>query len=188
MNDLIKDIQKKDKQAITLLYNRYGKKLYGYAVSRWRVSEDDAWDLIYKTIYKIISVVDHYHFASEDKLASFIFRVFVNNLRNHYKASKVRFVETVDLEEKHGMEYDKTLDTNETPKAESPYMRCLKKAMEQLEDWKRILLLMKAQDFSYAEIARYVDKPDDQLKVYHLRAKQVLTDKINLCLEQHVNA
>lgn len=180
MNDLIKDIRKKDKKALTLLYNRYGKKFYGYAVSRWNVSEDDAWELIYKTLYKIIEVIDKYSFETEEKFNGFIFQVFINNLRNHYNAAKHKQIETIGLEEKHGSVEEKESDE---PKTESPYMKCLKKAMEQLEDWKRILLLMKAQDFSYAEIAQYVNKPDEQLKVYYLRAKQVLTDKINQCLE-----
>lgn len=181
MNDLIKDIQKKDKKALTLLYNRYGKKFYGYAVSRWNVSEDDAWELIYKTLYKIIDVIDKYSFETEEKFNGFIFQVFINNLRNHYHAAKNKSIETIGLEEKHGS----SVDENDEPKTESPYMKCLKKAMEQMEDWKRILLLMKAQNFSYAEIAQYVNKPDEQLKVYYLRAKQVLTDKINQCLENN---
>lgn len=179
MNDFIKDIRKKDKQAIALLYNRYGKKFYGYAVSRWNVSEDDAWELIYKTLYRIIEVIDKYTFETEEKFNGFIFQVFINNLRNHYQTAKNKRVETIGLEEKHGSSGERENDE----KAESPYMKCLKKAMEQLDDWKRILLLMKAQDFPYAEIAKYVDKPDEQLKVYYLRAKQVLTDKINQCLE-----
>lgn len=181
MNDLIKDIRKKDKQALTLLYNRYGKKFYGYAVSRWNVSEDDAWELIYKTLYKIIEVIDNYTFETEEKFNGFIFQVFINNLRNHYHATKNKTIETVGLEEKHGSSLQER--ESDEPKTESPYMKCLKKAMEQMDDWKRILLLMKAQNFSYAEIAKYVDKPDEQLKVYYLRAKQVLTDKINQCLE-----
>ncbi len=180
MNDLIKDIRKKDKKALTLLYNRYGKKFYGYAVSRWNVSEDDAWELIYKTLYKVIEVIDKYSFETEEKFNGFMFQVFINNLRNHYTATKNKTIETIGLEEKHGSVEEKDSDE---PKTESPYMKCLKKAMEQLEDWKRILLLMKAQDFSYAEIAQYVGKPDEQLKVYYLRAKQVLTTKINQCLE-----
>jgi DNA-directed RNA polymerase specialized sigma24 family protein len=61
-------------------------------------------------------------------------------------------------------------------------MNCLKKTLEQFEDWKRVLLLMRAQNFSYDEISKYVNKPSEQLKVYYLRAKQILTDKVNKCV------
>lgn len=182
MNDLIKDIQKKDKKAISLLYNRYGKKLYGYAVSKWHVDEDAAWEMIYKTLYKVIEVIDRYSFENESKFNGFVFQVFINNLRNHYQATKHKTIETIELEEVHGSGIQQKEEHSDEQANTNPYMHCLKKAMEQLDDWKRILLLMKAQNFSYVEIAQYVDKPEEQLKVYYLRAKQVLTDKINKCL------
>ncbi len=51
MTDIVSKIKKKDSDAITLLYNVYGKKLYGYAIAKWKLSEDDSWELIYKTLY-----------------------------------------------------------------------------------------------------------------------------------------
>lgn len=164
---------------MTLLYSRYGKKLYGYAVSKWNVSEDDAWEIIYKTLYKIIEVIDKYEFENESKFNGFIFQVFINNLRNNYTAKKNKQIETIGLEEQHGKVQDEKEEDSTT---DNLYMKCLKKALEQLEDWKRILLLMKAQNFSYAEISNYVNKPDEQLKVYYLRAKQSITEKVNKCV------
>lgn len=164
---------------MTLLYSHYGKKLYGYAVSKWNVNEDDAWEIIYKTLYKIIEVIDNYEFENESKFNGFIFQVFINNLRNNYTAKKNKQIETIGLEEQHGKE---PAEKEEDLAPDNLYMKCLKKALEQLEDWKRILLLMKAQDFSYAEIAKYVNKPDEQLKVYYLRAKQSITEKVNKCV------
>ncbi|MBI3240070.1 MAG: hypothetical protein HYZ43_14700, partial [Flavobacteriia bacterium] len=43
-----------DNDFLTEIYNRYGKKLYAYALKTWKISEDDAWNLIYKTLYKVI--------------------------------------------------------------------------------------------------------------------------------------
>ncbi len=182
MTELLKEIRKKDKKAMTALYNHYGKKLYGFAVSKWNVSEDEAWELIYKTLYKIIEVIDRYTFENESKFNGFVYQVFINNLRNHYADKKSKYHETVTLEEKHGgLQVDRESDTDEHL-TDNLYMNCLKKTLEQFDDWKRILLLMKAQNFSYEEISKYVDKPAEQLKVYYLRAKQALTDKVNKCV------
>jgi DNA-directed RNA polymerase specialized sigma24 family protein len=106
MIDLVKEIQKKDKNAVTVLYNNYGKKLYGYAISKWNIDEDDAWELVYKTLYKIIEVADKYTFETESKFNGFIYQVFINNLRNKYNEQKNKYVETIALEEKH--EYHST--------------------------------------------------------------------------------
>ena len=70
---------------ITELYNRYGKKLYSYAVRSWYLKEDDAWDLIYKTLYKVIETYKNYTYESEEKFASYVFKIFINYLRNHYR-------------------------------------------------------------------------------------------------------
>lgn len=182
MTDLVKEIRKKDKKAITTLYNQYGKKLYGYAVSKWNVSEDDAWELVYKTLYKIIEVIDKYTFENESKFNGFIYQIFINNLRNNYNEKKNKYIETIALEEKHGQYLLEKEETTEETVSNNPYMNCLKKTLEQFEDWKRVLLLMRAQNFSYEEISKYVNKPSEQLKVYYLRAKQILTDKVNKCV------
>jgi RNA polymerase sigma-70 factor (ECF subfamily) len=178
MITLAKDIRKKDKQAIALLYEHYGKKLYGFAIHKWKVSEDEAWDIVYKTLYKILDVIDKYQFESESKLNGFIYQVFINNLRNYYKEQKTKKVMTVELN-------DKLSDPGKKEDGpENIYMRCLKKILEQFDDWKRVLLLMKAQNFSYEEISKYVQRPTDQLKTYYMRAKESLTEKVNECVSK----
>src|SRR5258708_6647451 len=102
MFDLVRDIRKKDKNAVTLLYNRYGKKLYGFAVSKWNLTEDEAWEIVYQTLYKIMDVADRYKFEEENNFIGFIYKVFVNNLRNYYNKNKKTKIETVELHEKYG--------------------------------------------------------------------------------------
>ena len=48
----------------------------------------------------------------------------------------------------------------------------------EFEDWQRVLLLMRSQEVPYSEIAKYVNKPEEQLKVYYSRLKNVLTAKM----------
>jgi RNA polymerase sigma factor (sigma-70 family) len=179
MIELLKEIRKKDKNAVTLLYNRYGQKLYGYAVKKWNLDEDEAWELVYKTLYKIMEVADRYKFEDEKKFAGFIFMSFVNNLRNYYNEKKKKQEETVELPAKIENYAAVSQPEEETQAPESEHMQQLQKVMAGLEDWQRILLLMRAQDFSYEEIAKYVHKPAGQLKVYYLRLKKHVTTKIN---------
>lgn len=181
MKDLAARLKKKDKQAIAWLYDRYGKKLYGYAVSKWQVSEDDAWDLVYKTLYKIMDVGDTYTFADENRFTGFVFKVFSNYLRNHYRDRKNKTIATTELNDNHAKHHD--AETDEEPEKQSPLMQCLQKVLQALEDWQRIVLLMRAQDFPYEHIATYVNKPPSQLKVYHLRLKKTVTDKTNECVK-----
>ena len=162
---------------ITIVYDRYGKKLYSYAIRTWNLDEDAAWDLIYKTIYKVTDSYTNYTFESEEKFASFIFKIFINYLRNHYrdtKAGKVfefSSVDDVDLSNKETND-DAQSGTNKK-------LNALNEVLEDLEDWQRMLLLMRSEGRAYSEIATYIDKPENQLKVYYQRLKEQITKKLN---------
>ena len=162
---------------IKLLFEQYSKKLLGYAVHNWKTEQDVAWDLIYKTIYKTADVIHEYEFESESKFASFMFKMFINYLRNHFRDSQtalqgMRKVELSDNIINNHKESTKT-------QKQTPALKILQQELEKLDDWQRILLLMRSQNMSYAEISKYVDRPEDQLKVYYGRLKMQLMEKIN---------
>ncbi len=182
MFNLIDKLKQNDKEAIAILYQKYGQKLFGYAITQWKVNEDDAWELVYKTLYKVIASLDNYSFKDENRFVGFVFKVFTNYLRNHLRDTKDKRILTEELFDNMNItmpdESNEALDENE-----SPMMRCLKKVLATLEDWQRVLVLMKAQDFSYKDIAPYVDKPEKQLKVYNLRLRSTVSKNTNLCIE-----
>jgi RNA polymerase sigma factor (sigma-70 family) len=175
--EFIHDLKKLDKNGfITAIYSRYGRKLYAYAVTNWKVTEDDAWDLIYKTLYKVMDSYHKYEFVSEEKFASFIFKIFINYLRNHYRDTKAertvafQVMDDVDLSSK-----------NETEPAETANKKLmqLNEVLDNMEAWERMLLLMRSEGRAYSDIATYIDKPESQLKVYYQRLKERLTKKLN---------
>jgi RNA polymerase sigma-70 factor (ECF subfamily) len=182
MSELISEIKKKNKDSVALLYRYYGKKLFGYARTKWKLEEDDSWEMVYKTLYKVMQVIDHYQFENENKFQGFVFTIFVNYLRNHYRDHKERKIQMVELTEFHERTGDGT-DQGDVQKL-SPQMLCLQKVLQTLDDWQRILLLMRAQDYSYEDIGNYVDRPTEQLKVYYMRLKKSVTEKTNECINQ----
>jgi RNA polymerase sigma-70 factor (ECF subfamily) len=165
-------IKEKGKQSVDVFYRRYGNKLLGYAMSNWKVDEDTAWDLIYKTLDSIIEHIDRYEFENEDKFSSFVLRAFLNNLRNHFRNQKKK----VQLVSSEKMDFEDSIEEIQTD--DSSKMKALKLELEKLEDWERMLLLLRAQQMPYSEIARYVKKPQNQLKVYYSRLKQKITKSL----------
>ena len=61
---------------------------------------------------------------------------------------------------------------------ESPLFMALKKGLEELTSEERELLLLKAQNYSYEEIAAMLHIENKQLKVKHHRAKKKLVNLI----------
>ncbi len=161
---------------IAELYRRYGKKLYSYAVYSWKLDEDEAWELVYKTLYKVIDSYKNYEFQSEEKFASFSFKIFINYLRNHYRDTR-KIEKPVPLTGN-----EQPLAAEETGKDEQPEntkLKALNAALDKMEDWQRMLLLMRSEGRPYSEIAFYVNRPEDQLKVYYQRLKEQISKKLN---------
>ena len=173
-------LQRKKRKGLDFFYERYAKRLFGYATSNWHSDEDTAWELIYQTLDSVIESIDRYTFESEEKFGAFVLTAFLNRLRNHHRNSK-KNIETVSVEE--SSELSNLVDTEKYP--DSAMMQNLKVQLQKLEDWERMLLLLRAQQMPYSEIARYVDKPEKQLKVYYQRLKNRLEKEIKEKKEAH---
>lgn len=144
---------------------------------KWQLEEDPAWDLIYKCIYKVADVVHLYEFETEQKFASFLFKVFLNAIRDQLKSNRSRGEGLIPLQLNDQLIANTTSESD--PIGVSHTMSILQEELDQLEDWQRILVLMRSQDVPYSEIAKYVDKPEDQLKTYYARLKKLLMERIN---------
>lgn len=160
--------------SVKLIYERFGKKLFVFARHKWKMNEDDAWDVVYKTLYRVIDTYASYSFASEEKFSGFVFTIFVNYLRNFYRDRKNLPVEVLAADERM-FQHEVVADADEK---ESPAMQLLRDELDKFEDWERILLLMRSQDVPYSKIAAYVNKPEEQLKVYYARLKKKLSDRL----------
>lgn len=176
-------IRKKKKKGLELFYTRYGKKLLAYAIDRWNADEDTSWELIYKTYDNIAKNIKKTSFASEEKFASYVLVTFLNLLRNHFRDT-AKHVQVVNEESIDGFESATEEDEGEL-QLESVDMTLLRAELDLLEDWERMLLLMRAQQMSYSEIAKFVDKPADQLRVYYQRLKKKVMQNINAKKEVH---
>jgi len=164
------------KELIAIIYDRYGKRLYSYGISRWNLTEDDSWDIVYKTLYKTIEVLNNKEFESEEKLASYIFRIFLNYTRNHYRDHKKEHEFFKNSEPINDQLHKATESSDEK---QSIQMIILNEELEKMEDWQRMLLLMRSEGMPYADIAKYIDKPINQLKVYYQRLKENISKRIH---------
>jgi RNA polymerase sigma factor (sigma-70 family) len=173
--EIYKSVVSDPKIGVKLLYENYGKHLYSYGIKSWALNEDESWELVYKTIYKVAEKTKNYPFNSESDYRSFIFTTFINNLKNYLKSKQRSDISSIGLEDA-GVSLSAAPEN--TDDAESFNIKMLKQELDKLEDWERILLLMRCQNISYGEIAKFVNKPADQLKVYYSRLKSSMLKKL----------
>jgi RNA polymerase sigma-70 factor (ECF subfamily) len=181
-------------KGLQILYERYGKRLYNYAMKSWHLDEDEASEMVFQTLFKVASNTKRYEFESEKKFGNFVFSIFCNQLRQYYRdqkrwSGKVNFYSfdeslfdesmqdvSLHVEREIQKELVKQFisEYRDDSAKKNQYLSCLSEVLADMEDWERIILLQRAQDVPYAEISPYIDKPVDQLKVYHQRARKKL--------------
>ena len=53
---IIEQIRNKEPDSLDTLYKTYGTKFYDYCIRKWQLTEDAAWEVVYKTLETIINV------------------------------------------------------------------------------------------------------------------------------------
>src|SRR5690348_2051442 len=127
------EIKNDKEKSIKLFYERYAQKLLTYATRTWNLEQDTAWDLIYKTIYKAAEVVNEYEFKDEQKLASFIFKIFINQIRDHLRQIKNR-PKAIDSGELNDHIINNQTSVNTKSANASPALKMLEAELDKLED------------------------------------------------------
>ena len=179
-------ISKKDRKGLEALYVSYGDKFYGYAITKWKLNEDQAWEVIYKTLDTLVLKLSEYSFESKAHFENFIFKVFINYLRQYYRnnCKNQQNVLYIDMSN-HSAENDSEvmdfkIDTQslaeyyQSESLENSKLLALKEALKKMDEIDSDILLLRAQNYSYDEIASMLNIENEQLKVRHYRAKQKL--------------
>lgn len=185
---IIEQLKYKDPQALESLYNTYGGKFYDYCIRKWQLSEDAAWETVYQTLETVVLKGAQYQFESNLHFQNFLFKVLLNFLRQLYRKqqaghSALEFVE-LDTDGDTSVvqrKIDKKTFTDyyQSESIEPEIMRTLNHALSQLAPIDKDLLLLKAQNYTYDEIAEILGIENNQLKVKHHRAKQKLIKLLN---------
>ena len=160
LNDIILLIESGHKKGFEWLFDQYGQKLFGIAVDKWSFSEDEAYEMIYKTFNALNKNVSRYEFESFKHLENFLFKVFLNNLRELYR-SKTNFEEKISIRSFSDLEDDVIASFTQPESEEEAFtvnemLEQLLEALEKLSLEEKDLLLLRAQNFSYQEISNYL--------------------------------
>jgi RNA polymerase sigma factor (sigma-70 family) len=189
-------LSRKDKSGLEALYACYGKKFYGYAIKKWLLDEDDAWDVVYQTLDTLVLKLSDYQFESQAHFDNLIFKIFVNFLRQFFRKNRKHQYSLVyvdDLENSSGEEGNNESEESieiqldrqafdefySLEKFENPKLLLLKEILKDMDPTDRDILLLRAQNYSYDEISRMLKIENKQLKVKHHRLKKKLTEIVN---------
>lgn len=192
-NEIIKLIDEKNPKGWENLFIQYGQKFYGFAFINWKFSEDESWNIVYQTLETIVLKIGEYEIESQAHFDNLLFKIFTNFLRQAYRKKK-RIEEDFQLIPFGEIEISVADESNEieiseinipfdegffkeyydAEETDNPKLKELGLALEKLEPIEKELLLLKANEFTYDQIAEMLKIDNNQLKVKHHRAKQKL--------------
>jgi len=187
--EIIQLINAQNKIGLEKLYDQYGSKFYSYCVRNWALNEDEAWDVVYKTLETLVLKISNYKFGTQVDFERFIYKVLINYLKQQYRSKKLRErdrIVYVDFNDEAGTfgqltEYFNAdvMHAYHSDEIENPELVKLNQALDDLEQVDKNLLLLRAQNYSYDEIAELLKIDNNQLKVKHHRARKKLLQILN---------
>jgi RNA polymerase sigma-70 factor (ECF subfamily) len=198
--DILDLIAKNDPNGLTALYKEYGSKFYSYSVQRWHLTEDEAWEVVYQTLETLVLKLSNYQFESKIHFDNFLYKVLLNFIRQYFRKSRNSIehgILYVDMNEEEAInstiskQINKStlVDYYRSETVENPTLIALNQSLNKLDPMEKDLLLLRAQNYTYDEIAKLLRVENNQLKVKHLRAKKKLINYINeLKINNHEQA
>jgi RNA polymerase sigma-70 factor (ECF subfamily) len=188
--EIIRLIDEKNPKGWENLFVQYGQKFYGFAVINWKFSEDEAWEIVHQTLETIILKIGEYEIESQSHFDNLLFKIFTNFLRQYYRKKKrieedFLLIPLGEMEisnsdgesefdlSKASIPFDKGFfkEYFETEETDNPKLKELDIALSKLNPLEKDLLLLKANGFTYDQIANMLQIENNQLKVKHYRAK-----------------
>lgn len=194
---VISGFQTSANEGLKTLFEGYGQKLFGFSVTHFHIDEDEGYNVLYKTMETVGKVITRYEFSSENHFANWLFKIHKNNILQllRSKKSKEQEFQTVDLSDwenearefedddfnldifKPAIEQISSINPYESSWKNYKLFLAMQKALQQLSEVERELLLLRMNNYSYDEIAVMLNIENNQLKVKFIRAKAKLQKK-----------
>lgn len=194
---VISGFQTNVNEGLTALFKGYGQQLFGFSATHFHFDEDESYDVLYKTMDTVGKVITRYDFSSENHFANWLLKIHKNNILQLLRSKKnkekdihiVSFIdwqnEAKDLADEnlnleifeHTIEQISSVELYENSSKNNKLFSALQKALEQLSELDRELLLLRMSNYSYDEIATMLGIENNQLKVKFNRAKAKVEKK-----------
>lgn len=205
--DIISLFQQDLNKGLTALFEGYGKQLYGFSVAHFHFQEDESYDVLYKTLETVGKVITRYEFTSDKHFDNWLFKIHKNNVLQFIRAKNSKQGELPVYNLKNWEEEATELNDEELKldsfkpvieklSASNAYedsptnnrlMNAMQKALQQLSDIERELLMLRMSSYSYNEIAQMLGIENNQLKVKFNRAKAKVEKKTLEILKDNYN-
>ncbi len=186
---IVEELKEGDSVGCRHLVDVYKYRLFDHLTDVFHLPREDAEEMVDDVLLMVVQRIDRFSFRSSDlDFARWIFTILRNTVRDYFRRRNRTAIEWTGYDEA-GLRGDSDEGTREVyrivvsdflldkePEDEHSGNRrpldILTSVLQSMQSWERVLLRCRAMGIPYEEIAPYVDKPVNQLKTYHLRARK----------------
>lgn len=177
---LVKRVQKGDKQAFDMLVLKYQYKVQA-VISRFVKDQSEVQDVAQEAFIKAYRAIQT--FRGESQFYTWLYRIAVNTAKNYLVTRNRRppneDIDIGDAENYGGSEYLKDNDTPEGEMYRGELEEVVFKALSELpEDLRTAVTLREMEGMSYEEIASIMDCPVGTVRSRIFRAREAIAEKI----------
>ncbi len=182
--ELVKRVQRGDKNAFDLLVNRYQYKIIKL-IARYIHDANEALDISQEVFLKAYRGLPS--FRGDSKFYTWLYRIAINSAKNYLVAKGRRphgvDIDTQDFESYGGQSLLKEYETPECLLLKDEIAAIVFKAIENLpEDLRTAISLRELEGMSYEEIARTMRCPIGTVRSRIFRAREAIDAKLHLML------
>lgn len=184
--ELVYGLKANEESYQKLLVDRYAGFLLKIAMDRG-LSREDGLEAVNDTFYKVIRNIDGFDLSRGTKFSAWIAKIAINTSRDKYKQIEDQHIsQSIEDRADRGIQDTEALwQEPSIPDSELALLsqKILKQALESLSDTDQEILKGRACGYDHKEIAGWLHKTPNAVKVAYLRAKERLKQKYISLLE-----
>ncbi len=178
--ELVRRVQRGDKQAFDVLVRKYQQKIVKL-ISRYVRDQDEALDVAQETFIKAYRALAK--FRGDSAFYTWLYRIAINTAKNYLVAQNRRPPDTdIDAEDAVQFEGDSKLRETDLPEQlvhRDEVERVIYEAIDALpEDLRTAITLRELEGLSYEEIAQAMDCPIGTVRSRIFRAREAIETKL----------
>ncbi|MEZ5549909.1 MAG: RNA polymerase sigma factor RpoE [Pseudomonadales bacterium] len=178
--ELVRRVQKGDKQAFDLLFSRYQHKILNL-VSRYLRDPEDVEDVAQEAFIKAFRALPR--FRGESSFYTWIYRIAINTAKNHIVARSRRppgvDVDIDDAQHMDGADFLRESESPEAALARDELSAAIDRAISDLPDDLRSAVTLREFDgLSYEQIAEVMECPVGTVRSRIFRAREYIDQQI----------
>ncbi len=183
--ELVRRVQKGDRQAFDLLFVRYQHKIHGL-VSRYVRSHDEIDDVVQEAFIKAYRALPR--FRGESAFYTWLYRIAINTAKNYLVARSRRPPDVdVDAADAEHLDTQDALRETENPEnnlSRDELEREINGAIRALPDDLRSAVTLREFDgLSYEQIAQIMDCPVGTVRSRIFRAREAIDERIRSLID-----